>query len=242
MVELSRTVSLEIEVGLSSKGAGGGASALSVGVNVSEVGAAEASLAPNPNVALTGTSRTILVILPALWASGRRLFSLQFRFSLIQLLTGILFICFNVDFRLLWGEVSSEDIKDGIQFYTTFYNSPPAIKALLHGMMGVGMTGLVSKLHKWDESAMFFDGTSLGIYVFAMVVYITVIVPMLGTTVSPAEITTQPERVEALRVLSAANVIVVICLGAILTLQAGHAYVTRTMLQQQKVSADKKRQ
>ncbi|KAJ8072956.1 Protein csh3 [Marasmius tenuissimus] len=160
----------------------------------------------------------------------------------VSFFLGILFICFNVDCRLLWGGVTAEDIKDGIQFYTMFYNAPPAIKALLHGMMGVGMTGLVAKLHKWDESAMFFDGTSLGIYVFAMIVYITVIVPMLGTTVSPVEINTEAERVEALRVLSAANVIVVICLGCILALQAGHAYVTRTIIQEQKVTADKKRQ
>ena len=28
--------------------------------------------------------------------------------------------------------------------------------------MGVGIIGLVGKIHKWDESAMFFDGSSLG--------------------------------------------------------------------------------
>ena len=29
-------------------------------------------------------------------------------------------------------------------------------------MMGVGILALIGKLHKWDESAMFFDGGSLG--------------------------------------------------------------------------------
>ncbi|KAF9256206.1 hypothetical protein L218DRAFT_936937 [Marasmius fiardii PR-910] len=160
----------------------------------------------------------------------------------VSFFLGILFICFNVDWRLLWGDLSSKDVEDGYQFYTIFYNSPPAIKALLHGMMGVGMLGLVAKLHKWDDSAMFFDGTSLGIYVFGMAVYITVIVPMLGTTVAPAEVDTELDRLEAMRVLSAANVIVVICLGAILTLQAGQAYVNRTVLKEQKISATKKTQ
>jgi hypothetical protein len=28
--------------------------------------------------------------------------------------------------------------------------------------MGVGILGLVAKLHKYDESAIFFDGSSLG--------------------------------------------------------------------------------
>jgi len=41
---------------------------------------------------------------------------------------GVLFICFNVDHRMLWGEVSEDVIADGFQFYTTFFNAPPAIK------------------------------------------------------------------------------------------------------------------
>lgn len=35
-------------------------------------------------------------------------------------------------------------------------------QALLHSMVGVGLIGLIGKLHVWDESAMFFDGTSMG--------------------------------------------------------------------------------
>lgn len=29
-------------------------------------------------------------------------------------------------------------------------------------MVGVGIIGIISKLHQWDESAQFFDGSSLG--------------------------------------------------------------------------------
>lgn len=35
-------------------------------------------------------------------------------------------------------------------------------QALLHAMMGMGILGLLTKLHTWDDSAMFFDGSSLG--------------------------------------------------------------------------------
>lgn len=35
-------------------------------------------------------------------------------------------------------------------------------QALLHGFIGVGFIGLLTKLHAWDDSAMFFDGSSLG--------------------------------------------------------------------------------
>lgn len=77
-------------------------------------------------------------------------------------LTGIQFICFNVDYRILYTPLTEETINDGFQFYTTFYNAPPAITALLHGVIGVGILALLAKIHAWDDSAMFFDGSSLG--------------------------------------------------------------------------------
>ncbi|KAK7045448.1 Protein csh3 [Paramarasmius palmivorus] len=158
---------------------------------------------------------------------------------------GILFICFNVDYRLLWGDLNEQDLADGFKFYTIFYNAPPAIKgeqALLHGMIGVGLIGMVTKLHKWDDSAMFFDGSSLCVYVFAIAVYITVIVPMLGTTVNPLDVDTKADSIEAMRVLSAANVIVIVCLGAILTLQAGQVYARWSEREELKKLASKKKQ
>ena len=41
---------------------------------------------------------------------------------------GVLFICLNVDYRILFMPLTEENISDGFAFYTTFYNSPPAIK------------------------------------------------------------------------------------------------------------------
>lgn len=32
----------------------------------------------------------------------------------------------------------------------------------MHAMIGMGILGLVGKLNDWDESAIFFDGSSLG--------------------------------------------------------------------------------
>jgi hypothetical protein len=41
---------------------------------------------------------------------------------------GVLFVCFTVDQRILYGTLTEETIEDGFQFYTTFFNAPPAIK------------------------------------------------------------------------------------------------------------------
>ncbi|CAL1714863.1 unnamed protein product [Somion occarium] len=138
---------------------------------------------------------------------------------------GILFICFTVDYRILFIPLTDEAVRDGFEFYTTFFNSPPAIKALLHGVMGVGIIGLVGKIHKWDESAMFFDGSSLAAFVFAIAVYLSVGVPASRTIATPVEgVDTREDQVEALRILSAGNVIIIVMLIGILVLQERNTF------------------
>ncbi|KAF5383534.1 hypothetical protein D9615_003690 [Tricholomella constricta] len=150
----------------------------------------------------------------------------------ISFFLGVLFICFNVDHRILWGELGEDAVADGFQFYATFFNAPPAIKALLHGMVAVGLVGMISKLHTWDDSAMFFDGSCLAAYTFSIAVYITVTIPALKAIVTPLEDAENREeafedRVQAMQVLSAANVIIMVCLALVLVLQAGQEYARR---------------
>ncbi|KAK7679454.1 hypothetical protein QCA50_017508 [Cerrena zonata] len=141
---------------------------------------------------------------------------------------GVLFICFTVDYRILFEPLTETAIRDGLEFYTTFFNSPPAIKALLHAVMGVGIIGLIGKIHKWDDSAMFFDGSSLAAWVFAIAVYLSVNIPSSRTIATPVEnVDTREDQIEALRLLSAGNIIMIVLLGGILVLQAGEEYVRR---------------
>ncbi|KAJ6591810.1 Shr3 amino acid permease chaperone [Mycena vulgaris] len=149
---------------------------------------------------------------------------------------GVLFICFNIDHRVLWGGLSEDTIEDGFQFYTTFFNAPPAIKAMLHGMVGVVLLGLVGKLHTWDDSAMFFDGSSLAVVVFGLAVYLTVVVPMLRTIATPVAEETRKDQIDAMTVLSAANVIIAGCLGLVLLLQAGQEYAKRADAREQAIA------
>ncbi|KAH9479620.1 hypothetical protein JR316_0008215 [Psilocybe cubensis] len=150
----------------------------------------------------------------------------------VSFFLGVLFICFNIDHRLLWGEITEEVVEDGLQFYATFFNAPPAIKALLHGMVGIGLIGFLAKLHKWTESAVFFDGSSLAAYVFAIVVYLTVNINSLRTIVDPVQnVESREDQVMAMRVLAAGNVIIIASLGLILLLQAGQEWAQRTEAQ-----------
>ncbi|TFK18454.1 hypothetical protein FA15DRAFT_603276 [Coprinopsis marcescibilis] len=146
----------------------------------------------------------------------------------VSFFLGVLFICFNIDHQVLWGTLTQEVVGDGFHLYRTFFNAPPAIKALLHSLIFIGLCGFVFKLHKWDDSAMFFDGTSLVCYVFGVVVYLTVTIPGLRTIVMAAsEVEDEQVQVEALQVLSAGNIIIIGCLGLVLALQAGQEYALR---------------
>ncbi|PCH44408.1 hypothetical protein WOLCODRAFT_138989 [Wolfiporia cocos MD-104 SS10] len=145
----------------------------------------------------------------------------------VSFFLGVLFICLGIDYRVLNQPLTDQVVQDGIEFYTTFYNSPPAIKAMMHAVMGVGIFGLVGKLHQWDESAIFFDGTSLAAFVFAIAVYLSVGVPASRTLAAPLADESRADQVEALRVLSAGNTIMIVALGAVLVLQAGEEYARR---------------
>ncbi|KAI0675455.1 Shr3 amino acid permease chaperone [Trametes maxima] len=146
----------------------------------------------------------------------------------VSFFLGVLFICLNVDYRILFAPLTEDIVRDGFEFYTTFYNAPPAIKAVLHSIMGVGLLGLIGKLHKWDDSAMFFDGSSLAAYIFSLAVYLTVGIPACRTVADPVpNVDTKDDQVEALRILSAGNTIIIVLLGAVLALQAGEQYARR---------------
>lgn len=63
-------------------------------------------------------------------------------------------------------------------------------------------------------------------YVFCISIYITVTIPALRSIVTPLiDVDTREDRIEAMRVLSAGNVMVMAGLGAILVLQvSSHSF------------------
>jgi len=148
---------------------------------------------------------------------------------------GVLFISFNVDRRILYGGVrpSEEDYADAFKFYTTFFEAPLAIKALLHAVMGIGLLALAGKLHKWDDSAVFFDGTSLALFLAGVIIYISVTIPTMRTVVDPLPGDSIGDQRDAIAVLAAGNTLIAGCLVGVLGLQAGQEYARRSELREQ---------
>jgi hypothetical protein len=67
----------------------------------------------------------------------------------------------------------------------------------------------------------FFFQLLIGAVVFGFAVYMTVVIPTLRTIVTPEESDTRQDRIEAMSILSAGNIIIMVCLGLVLLLQVG---------------------
>lgn len=134
--------------------------------------------------------------------------------------------------------------------------APPLIPRLLHLVVFLGLLGFIMKLFKPSEANMLFDGASLGLYMIAIVVYVTNIVKGLrvvtrgaygeelvegeiaiGTPIGVDKIS----REDGLRVLSASHTILALVLVGVLVLQAGQWYAERKEAQEwEKIEQEQK--
>ncbi|EST06363.1 Shr3 amino acid permease chaperone [Kalmanozyma brasiliensis GHG001] len=109
-----------------------------------------------------------------------------FVISSTSFLFGIIFIASIYDFPLLYfSDLTDGSIEAAERFYLSLFNAPLAVTALLHGMMGLGIIGLVAKLHRWNEIAKYFDGGSLALFMGAVCMYLGVAVPNLRLIADP---------------------------------------------------------
>ncbi|KAK8844753.1 hypothetical protein IAR55_006603 [Kwoniella newhampshirensis] len=158
-------------------------------------------------------------------------------------LLGMVFVCQVVDIPLLYVPVTKQALENAYSFYEMWYEAPGAIKALFHVALGLPMIILLVKLHRWNESAMFFDGSSVAMHLATIVLYLTVhiqslrtFLPESTTTTSfsilppppPREVPpTEDERIEAVRVMAAANALVGLLTMGVIGMQIGQEYARR---------------
>jgi hypothetical protein len=89
-------------------------------------------------------------------------FRTGFVLSSLSFLAGVLFICAQYDHPLIFHAWSDAAPVRAERFYLGLYAAPRAVHALLHGMIALGIVGLLAKLHRWTETAKWFDGAALG--------------------------------------------------------------------------------
>ncbi|PWN52350.1 hypothetical protein IE53DRAFT_405197 [Violaceomyces palustris] len=101
-----------------------------------------------------------------------------FVISSVSFLFGVIFIASIYDFPMLfYSPLEPSSVEAAEKFYLSMFNGPTAIPALLHGMVALGLIGLIAKLHRWTEMAKYFDGGSLVLFMGAVCMYGGVTIP-----------------------------------------------------------------
>lgn len=80
----------------------------------------------------------------------------------VSFLLGIVFVCQIPDIPLLYRALTPDALDNAYTFYLMWFDAPRAVKAVLHAALGLPLLPLIAKLNGWSESAVFFDGSSLG--------------------------------------------------------------------------------
>jgi hypothetical protein len=80
----------------------------------------------------------------------------------VSFLLGIVFVCQIPDIPLLYRSLTPDALDNAYTFYLMWFDAPRAVKAVLHAALGLPLLPLIAKLNGWSESAVFFDGSSLG--------------------------------------------------------------------------------
>ncbi|ORY26496.1 Shr3 amino acid permease chaperone [Naematelia encephala] len=156
---------------------------------------------------------------------------------------GVIFVCQVVDIPLLYMPVTQQAIDNAYTFYGIWWEAPGAVKALFHVALALPMVACLVKLHRWTESAMFFDGSSIALQLATIILYLTVHIQSLRTFLPESTTTTsfsilpppppretaptEDERIEAVRVMAAANALVGLLTLGVIGMQIGQEYASR---------------
>ncbi|KAL7007241.1 hypothetical protein EMMF5_003080 [Cystobasidiomycetes sp. EMM_F5] len=169
----------------------------------------------------------------------------------------------SADFPILYSQKSTAaDLDRAERYYLTLFNAPGAIPALLHAMIGVGLLSLCTKFARWEETNLFFDGSSIALMIAAVGMYASVSIPNLRILArqpiqqqqntlggrlraflsqpmaTPEEAAEVPEplsdimRFETTSLLCAANNLIIAALVGVLMFQAAQAYAHRQYLKE----------
>ncbi|KAI9633235.1 ER membrane protein SH3-domain-containing protein [Dioszegia hungarica] len=177
----------------------------------------------------------------------KRTFDMGFASSIVlgssAFVLGMIFVAQAVDIPLLYQPVTDQAIENAYTFYGIWWEAPGAIKALFHVALILPLVVLLGKLHRWSESAMFFDGSAIFLQSAIIILYLSIHVQSLRTFLPDSHTTTsfsilptppprltpatESEKVEAVRVLAAGNALVALLVLGVMGMQVGQEYARR---------------
>ena len=138
-------------------------------------------------------------------------------------LMGVFFANQPYDYHLLFDSVATQEQFDAsLKHYQTLYNTNPIVIYILAGVASLGFIGSMIRIYKPNPELQLFEYTSLGLFVFAICIFITNIKTGIECSVSHqwGEVTEN----QGLAVLASSNIILLLFLIGVLLLQAGLWY------------------
>ncbi|CCE66125.1 hypothetical protein TPHA_0O01580 [Tetrapisispora phaffii CBS 4417] len=138
-------------------------------------------------------------------------------------LMGVIFGNQPYDYNVLFKTNSTtEDFAASLNHYQQIYNTNPKVFYVLMGVATLGFIGSMIRIYKPNPELQLFEYTSLGLFVFAICIFITNIKTGVECTISHqwGEVTEN----QGLAVLASSNIIFLFFLGGTVVLQAGLWY------------------
>ncbi|WFD01251.1 Protein csh3 [Malassezia yamatoensis] len=178
-------------------------------------------------------------------------FRTGFVIASISFVYGVLFIASRVDFPLLFqGRATPEAVERAQEFYLSIYQAPITVTAAFHAIAGLGLLGILTKMHRWTENDQYFGLGSVVLYVGAVVMYLCITLPNLRALAYPNDpyyiirgvYEASPNRLQEgnqamplipreqnslVQVMAATNVINAALLAGVLLFQGGEWYAIR---------------
>ncbi|CUM67003.1 uncharacterized protein PRCAT00004690001 [Priceomyces carsonii] len=134
---------------------------------------------------------------------------------------GVIYAQWPYDLNTLWRyDPNGFDIS--LAHYTIWGNSPMYVHYVFHFVMLLGLIGSFIKLYKPEEDAKYFEYFSLGLYVVAIIIYLTNL--RIGVNSCITGDWGEVDRNTGINVMAASEVMIIVVLVGVLVLQGGLYY------------------
>ncbi|EDO15942.1 hypothetical protein Kpol_480p29 [Vanderwaltozyma polyspora DSM 70294] len=138
-------------------------------------------------------------------------------------LMGVFFANQPYDYDLLFNTSSTQEHFDSaLKHYQTLYSTNPRVLYVLLGVTALGFIGSMIRIYKPNPDLQLFEYTSLGLFVFAICVFITNI--KTGIECSITHNWGEVNENQGLAVLASSNIIFLLMLVGVILLQGGLWY------------------
>lgn len=117
---------------------------------------------------------------------------------------------------------TGEIFERSLNHYLQWANAPAYVHYTLHGVMVLGLIGCLIKIYKCDPDALYFEYGTLGLFVLAIIIYLTNLRTGLYSCIygNWGEV----DMPTGINVMAASQVMIILVLFGILFLQAGLYY------------------